>query len=134
MTLITNQNSKILYPKMSYIITGCCFETHNNLGCFQSERQYADELERIFKEKELKFQREFDLKNLSQEIPRGNRVDFLINNETDDIILLEIKAKKFITKEDFYQMLRYLKSSKIKLGLIVNFRNRYIKPKRIINI
>ena len=60
----------------------------------------------------------------------GNIVDFIIDGK----ILIDLKAKRFITKEDYYQMLRYLKSSGLKLGLVVNFRGTYLKPKRIINL
>ena len=40
--------------------------------------------------------------------------------------------KNFITKEDYYQMQRYLKAANLKLGLIVNFRTTYLHPKRIL--
>ena len=39
----------------------------------------------------------------------------------------------FITKEDYFQMQRYLHSAKMKLGLIVNFHSYYLYPKRILN-
>ena len=47
-------------------------------------------------------------------------------------IVLDAKAKKFITKEDYFQMMRYLRIANIKLGLIVNFRNTFLKPKRVL--
>ncbi|PIP17738.1 MAG: hypothetical protein COX43_02665 [Parcubacteria group bacterium CG23_combo_of_CG06-09_8_20_14_all_35_9] len=60
----------------------------------------------------------------------GNRVDFSVENK----ILLEAKAKKFITKEDYFQVKRHLETSGFEPGLIVNFRNTCLKLKRIINI
>jgi len=60
----------------------------------------------------------------------GNRIDFLV----DEKIILEIKAKKFVLKEDYYQIQRYLQAFNKKLGLLINFRNRYLKPIRIIRI
>lgn len=60
----------------------------------------------------------------------GNILDFVVENK----IALEIKAKRIITKEDYYQMQRYLQESNLKLGFLVNFRNRYIKPARIIRL
>ncbi|MFV1917184.1 MAG: GxxExxY protein [Patescibacteria group bacterium] len=38
-------------------------------------------------------------------------------------MILDIKSKKFITKEDYCQIQRYLKAASLKLGLIVNFHN-----------
>jgi len=114
---------------LCFKITGLCYRVHNKLGRFASERQFADELEKLFIEKGIKYKREFEIKNLELTAPKGNRVDFMI----EDRLLLDVKAKKFITKEDYYQMLRYLYGAKLKLGLIVNFRMTYLKPKRVIN-
>jgi len=60
----------------------------------------------------------------------GNIVDFLI----DDKIILEIKAEPLILKKDYYQAQRYLQALNKKLASLVNFRNRYLKPLRIIRI
>ena len=58
-----------------------------------------------------------------------NKVDFLIDGK----IILEIKAKRLLLKDDYYQVRRYLSSLNKKLGLLVNFRDKYIKPRRILN-
>lgn len=72
----------------------------------------------------MKYQREFVVTG------SGNRVDF----DIEEKIILEVKAKKAINKNDYYQIQRYLQSCERKLGLLVNFRYEYIKPKRIIRI
>jgi len=117
-------NEKIIYPELSYAITGICFNVHNKLGRYAREKQYADFLEKKLNETKISFEREYNIKNT------GNIVDFLIDNK----IILELKAKKFIIKEDYYQLQRYLQILNFKLGMIVNFRNRYLKPIRIIKI
>jgi len=99
------------------------------MGRFRSERQYCDKLEILFKEEKINFKREYELVKLSDVNSLGNRVDFLIDN----LIILDVKAKKFITKDDYFQMLRYLETADLQLGIIINFRNTYLKPKRIIN-
>lgn len=118
------QNHKLLYPELSYRITGLCFNVHNELGRFAREKQYGDLLEKIFKEDGVKYVRELKIGE------SGNIVDFLVS----DVILLDLKAKPFVTKEDYYQMQRYLHITQLKLGLIINFRNRYLKPQRIISV
>lgn len=123
------KTTEIVYPKESYILTGIFYSVHNKLGRFCREKQYSDELEKELKLKEVNYVREFRLKDLGDKI-EGNITDFMI----DDKILIDLKAKNFITKDDYYQMLRYLKSSGLKLGLVVNFRSTYLKPKRIINL
>ena len=121
---------KIIYPELSYKINGLCFQTHNELGRFAKEKQYADWLEYLLMKNKIRYKREVKIPFRSnQNEVSGNIVDFIIENK----IIVECKAKKFITKEDYHRTQRYLKASGIKLALIVNFRTAYLKPKRVIN-
>lgn len=81
------------------------------------------------KQNNILYLREFEIKDLKAEAPKGNTVDFLIEGK----ILVDFKAKKFITKEDYNQMIRYLTAAKLELGIIYNFRDTYLKPKRVLN-
>jgi GxxExxY protein len=100
------------------------------LGRYRNEKQYCDKFESILKEEWINYQREYNLPpSFNGENKNRNRLDFLI----DDKIIIDFKTKDFITKEDYYQMQRYLNSAKLKLGIIVNFRSKYLKPKRILN-
>ncbi|MBI5620789.1 GxxExxY protein [Candidatus Gottesmanbacteria bacterium] len=120
----TNKNDKLIYPELSYLITGICFSIHNTLGRYSREKQYGDLLETKLKELKLVYRREREIK------ASGNIVDFVI----DDKILLELKVKPLVTKADYYQTQRYLQSSGLRLGLIINFRHEYLKPKRIVRL
>ena len=115
--------SDILYPELSYKITGLCLEVKKDLGRFAKEKQFCDRLEIKLKENGIKYQREFTASGT------GNRSDFII----EDLILLEIKAKPFIDKEDYFQVQRYLKVLDLKLGLLVNFQSIFLKPQKVIN-
>lgn len=127
---IIRKKDKILYPELSYLICGLCFEAHNELGRFRNEKQYADALESLLKKNKIKYKRELALlPSFKEERLRRNIPDFII----EDKIVVDLKAKRLIAKEDYYQMLRYLSSAKKRLGIIVNFRQRYLQPKRIIN-
>lgn len=130
MRMHANDADKLVYPELSYRLTGILFSVHNKLGRFCREKQYADELERELRKADVPFVREADIARLSvADVVQGNRVDFLVANT----IIMELKAKPYLMKEDYYQMLRYLESAKLKLGFLVNFRNRYLKPKRVLN-
>ena len=120
----TNKKEEIFFPELSYTINGVCFSVHNEVGPYAKEKQYADVVESKLRETGICFVREFRIGNT------GNVVDFLI----DDKIILELKAKRLLTKDDYYQVQRYLQETNIKLGLLVNFRNKYIRPARIIRI
>lgn len=125
------ESSKIVYPELSYQLSGLCFDVHNQLGRFLNEKQYGDALAGLLEAKKIDFVREYPV-----EFQFGNRkiggtqfIDFLVDKK----VILELKAKHFLTREDYYQVKRYLKITGCKLALVVNFRDRRLKPKRILN-
>ncbi len=97
---------------------------HNEIGLYAKEKQYGELVEKKLKESQLKYKRECQIGG------SGNTVDFII----EDKIILELKAKRILSKEDYEQTQRYLQESQLKLGMLVNFRDKYIKPSRIVRI
>lgn len=124
--LIPRKEIELILPGLSYKIVGCCFKVHDVLGRYALESQYSNLLAKIFEENKLIFEKE---KNLSKTGDDVNRADFIVDNS----IVLELKAKPFISKDDYYQVRRYLELANLKLGLIVNFRQKHLNPKRILN-
>jgi GxxExxY protein len=112
----------LLYEDLTYKIRGILFEVHRELGRFAKEKQFADLLEKKFIERNVKYKRELRVSDT------GNIIDFLV----EDKIVLEIKSKPFLLKVDYYQLQRYLQSTQIKLGLLVNFRAEYLNPQRVL--
>lgn len=121
--------TRIIYPELSYTLNGILYEVCHELGPYCNEKQYCDLIESKLKKFGLAFEREKTLPPSFETEAKRNKVDFLIKEK----IILEIKAKRFLTREDYYQIRRYLKTLDKKLGIIVNFRQRYIQPKRILN-
>lgn len=119
-----NTNNKLIHPELSYVLTGVLFAAHNELGPYAREKQYGDLIEKKLKATNIPYKRELTIGD------SNNIIDFLIDNK----IILEIKAKRILIKEDYYQTQRYLQETKIKLALLVNFRNKYLKPTRIVRI
>jgi GxxExxY protein len=124
---IVKKDIEILYPELSYRLNGIFFKIHRELGRYSKEKQYADALERELKEKSMAYAREDRV--VKDDCFTGNIIDFIVN----DCVIVELKAKKFVTKDDFYQVKRYLINLNKKLGLLVNFRDDFIKTKRILN-
>jgi len=123
-------NKNILYPELSYKICGICFYIHNKLGRYRNEKQYADAFDNLLKENNITYEREKALpSSFPGEKERRNIPDFVIDNK----VIVDLKAKPFITKEDYFQMRRYLISYDKELGLIINFRQKYLYPKRVLN-
>ncbi|MBI4159591.1 GxxExxY protein [Candidatus Wolfebacteria bacterium] len=123
-TNTANKTQKLIHPELSYTVTGICFQVHNEKGRYARERQYGDCLARKLDEVGISYIREFRIAD------SGNIVDFLI----DEKIILELKVRDHIGREDYYQLQRYLQTAGIKLGLIINFRQRYLKPVRVVRI
>ena len=126
----TNTKEYLIYPELSYQITGILFRIHNSLGRFCKERVYADALAKSLTEAGISFVREPLIRPTIQGDNLGDyRPDFVIG----DSVIIELKARPIVTKEDYAQLLQYLRFTNKRLGLLVNFRNKFLKPKRIAN-
>ncbi len=119
-----NNKPKLLHPELSYTLNGICFDTHNELGRFAREKQYGDAIEKRLKEKEIPYKRECPVG------ASGNILDFFVDSK----VILELKAKSSLSREDFRQLQNYLQQTGARLGLLVNFREQFLKPRRIVRI
>jgi len=63
-------NKKLIYPKLSYFLTGICFHVYNEYGWYAREKQYADAVEKKLIELKIPYEREYAIKDT------GNKVDF----------------------------------------------------------
>lgn len=122
--------AELIYKELSYKISGICFDIQNETGSSFNERQYQDILENVFKTENIEYEREKELFFEFRGVKiGGNKVDFVVENK----LVIDLKAKSYITREDFIQMLRYLKAGNYKLGLIINFRGGKVTIKRVVN-
>src|SRR3989344_4349187 len=121
---IDRKNNKIIYPDLSYKITGILFSVHNELGQYAREKQYGDLLENKLNEINLPYEREVRISN------SGNVLDFIIDKKN----VLELKSVVAINRDNYRQVQNYLQVTNLKLGLLVNFRAKYLKSIRIIRI
>lgn len=115
-TLKKTQN--FLYENESYLIRGACFKVYKTFWNTQKEvvyqRSLAEELHNLnlVVEREKQLPVYYEKKKVGVYTP-----DILIN----DIIVIELKAKPFLHKDDLQQFWYYLKNSGYKLGFLVNF-------------
>ena len=111
-------------------IIGCCFDVHTALGPGFKEQVYQNALKLALERKKLKFTTEqtFDISFLN-EVVGTYRADLVVEDE----VIIELKAVVgFMPKIFESQLLSYLKASKIKVGLLVNFGNRKCFVKRYV--
>jgi len=128
--MIQTIKNKVVHSELSYKINGILYQVRKDLGVSKNEKQYCDAIETKLKAASIQYEREkIAPESFKDEIKGRNRVDFIIENK----IILEIKAKPFITKDDYYQTLRYLEAFNSQLAIITNMRKYYVHPKRILN-
>jgi GxxExxY protein len=120
----------IIYKDLSYKINGLLFATHKELGHSRNEKQYGDHFEELLKREGIKYSREYRFED--NQYGKG-KVRCICDFIVEDKIIIEFKAKDFITKEDYFQVKRYLATLDLKLAIIVNFRQYRLYPKRILN-
>lgn len=121
---------KLLYKELSFKIVGILFEVHNQLGSYYHEKYYQRAIESLLLEKNIPFGKE-------------QKVDIIINNKKigkhfadfiiDSKIILEIKKGNIIRIGDVRQVLMYLKTSGLKVGILAYFGTDGVIFKRIIN-
>ena len=94
------------------------------------ESVYKDALETELINASIAYHREKAFKIAYENVILRHRftADFVIDNS----ILLEIKAASALHDESFLQILNYLKSSQIQLGLLINFGTDKLQFRRII--
>ena len=124
-----NDKEKILFKEISYKINGILFSIRKSLGRYKNEKQYSDAIEKELNKQGIKYEREKAIENPIDGNKNRSKVDFLI----EGVIILEVKAKSFVTNEDYFQVRRYLSDLNLKLGIIANMRQYNVLPKRILN-
>lgn len=121
---------KIIEKDLSYLIVGVLFEVHNELGNRYQEKYYQRAVEECLIDKKIKFKRELMVDLVFREKKIGKYyLDFLI----EDKIVLEIKTVPRLLPKDFKQVLAYLTSNNLELGILANFRSESLIYKRILN-
>ncbi len=109
---------ELLYEQETYKIRGACFTIWKEFGG-------------AFKEKIVDNALAIELEEMGFTIERQKRISVFYKGENVGVyvpdlivngsILIELKSKPFITKEDQRQFWLYLKATTYKLGLLINF-------------
>src|ERR1700749_1551570 len=118
--------------EITHAILGGAFKVHSELGPGLLENAYKHCLAHVLTEKGLFVEKEKSLPLVfeSVKLDIGYRVDLLIEQQ----VIVEIKAIESFTDVHIAQVLTYLKLSKCKVGLLLNFNVANMKQgiKRII--
>jgi len=120
---------ELLYEDLTYRIRKCLFAVRKNLGLGHKEILYQNALEAEFKKEKLAFEKEKTMSVMYEGKKIGvYRPDFVV----EDKIIIELKALKFIGKNEKTQVWTYLKGSNYKLALLANFSPSDVEIERIV--
>ena len=116
--------------EISKKIIGCSFQVHNTLGCGFLEKVYENALVIELRKTGLKVIQQAPIKVYYEGEVIGDYIaDILVEEE----IIIELKAVKAIDEIHEAQLLNYLKATRLKLGLILNFGTPKLEIKRFVN-
>ena len=123
---------ELLYPKESYKISGAIYEVHKELGPGLLEKVYQEALEKEFKLQNIPYEREkdFTIFYKGEELEQKYIADFICY----DKIVVELKAVEDLLPIHTAQVINYLCITGYKLGLLVNFNARQVKPEWIVRV
>jgi len=121
--------AELIYPKLSYEIVGSAFEVYNAIGSGFQEKYYQKALAKELEERKIKFREQVPVRISHKGIDLGiYYFDFLVEEK----IVVELKNSSKFYAKDIKQVLGYLKSKDIKLGILICFGKNGIISKRIL--
>lgn len=116
--------------ELSTKIIGLAIKVHKKLGPGFKEKIYEQALCKEFENNDFKFEQQIVIKVPYEGENLGNqRIDLLVENE----IIIEVKAVSRIIALFRDQLIAYLKTIDKRLGLILNFGQRRLEIKRVVN-
>jgi len=110
--------AELLYKDLSYVIQGVAFDIYKKLGSAHKENVYHNACLIALRNKKLGIEKEKRIEIFYENKKVGTYTPDLVVN---DSILIELKAKPFLTKEDIKQFWHYLRCSTYRLGYLINF-------------
>lgn len=110
---------------LSYKIIGAAIEVHKNLGPGLLESAYEKCLAYELRSRGMNFENQLELPIKYKEnfVNCNYRLDFLVENS----IILELKSVEKLTPLHESQLITYLKLSKIRVGILINFNVNLLK-------
>jgi len=112
----------------TYAIIGAAMEVHRVLGPGFLEAVYRDALELEFRDRGIPYVREAALRirYKEHELPSTYRADFLCYAR----VIVETKALRTTTTADDAQVIHYLKTTGLRVALLLNFGTTTLMPHR----
>lgn len=109
----------LLYRDEVYAIIGAAVEVHKELGRGFLEPVYQESLEIELGLRKIPFASQERLRLFYKNV--GLRKEYVPDFVCYGTIIVEIKALDKLTNTEIAQLINYLKATKLRLGLLINF-------------
>ncbi len=120
----------LLYKEESYKIIGAAMEVHKELGAGFLESVYQEAFEIELQKQDIPYEREalLNIFYKGEKLKKRYSADFVCYGK----IVIELKALGELSTDHEAQVLNYLKTSELKLGLLLNFGSKSLQYKRMV--
>ena len=122
-------SSKLLLKEEVYQVVGCAIEVLNGVGHGLHEKIYENALVVEFKLRGIAFDQQRRFAVVYKEVQVGEFVPDLI---THGAIVVDAKVIDRITDHERGQMINYLRITKLRVGVILNFKHAKLEWERIV--
>ena len=121
--------TKYLYPDLSRVILDSANKVHSTLSCGLPESCYQEALMIELASRKINSVKE----SVHKVYYAGQQIGYFKSDIiVNDIIILELKAVDFLSKQHTAQLLNYLKITGLKVGFLFNFGGLSLEMKRLI--
>ena len=124
-----SSGKKLLFKDEVYQIVACAIEVLNTLGHGIFEKPYENALVVEFRTRQIPFRQQpiFDV------LYKGSKVGLFVPDLiVFDAVVIDTKVIDRITDHERGLMLNYLRITKLRVGVILNFKHRKLEWERIV--
>jgi GxxExxY protein len=122
--------TELMFKEEVYAIIGAAMEVHREKGCGFSEPVYQEcmEIELADRNVSAEAQKEMKISYKGRLLKKTYIADFVAFGK----IIVELKALDKLTSREESQVINYLKSSGLEVGVLINFGAHSLEWKRIV--
>jgi len=117
--------------KRTFKIIGAAMEVHKEMGCGFLEGVYQEALGIEFRVQGIPYKAQpvIEILYKGKPLEKKYQPDFMCFGE----IIVEIKALERLSGTEESQIINYLKATKLKVGLLINFGSKSLEHKRFVH-
>ena len=121
---------QLIYKDITNKIIGSAITVHKELGSGFNERIYESALAEELQNNNIRFERQKNVDVFYRNKKIGfQKLDLIV----DDVVIVELKTVNYLENVYLSQLISYLKATRLKVGLVLNFATPTLEIKRVIN-